>query len=284
MADTQFLSPYAFGDLDEITAYTKRNTTGTLEVEIPRLVDAANAAVAWMESEGEGSGRRLSARTYRDAAAIASCGVTLDSTAVTGSGFTAGAKALDDVLGTSLSPGTRVASVTSDSALVLTKPATGTATISLTFGSEALYVDGRGGHQITLPEFPAIEVYSVGWVDDTDGTVTALDLTGARFIDQQGDRREYLIPAEAVPEGEGNIKVQYAAGYRRPSATSRGDWSDWNGLKRIFMRATLVLFQDWNRNAGRIVSENLAQQGINIGGWSMPKDLRDAIETYRRRW
>lgn len=282
MPDAQFLTPYGFAELDEVRAYLKREGAATPELTIPRIVDSANQAVAWMESD-EGAGRALAARTYRTAASIASCVLTADSTAVTGAGFTAGAKALDDVLNASLAPGTRVASVTSDSALVLSKPAlaaNGAAT--LVFGSAPMLADGHGGYEVHLPEYPVAEVYGVKWIDDTTGDLTALDTTAYRFLDP--DRRLLRLPNDAMPKGQQNVQVECLAGYRQPSATSLGDWAHWNALRRIQLRAALVIFQDWSRNAGRIVSEQLAQQGVNIGSWSMPEDIVRSIKAYRRLW
>lgn len=286
MPDLQYLTPFGFADVDEIRAYMKRENVASTEKELPRIIAAANEALAWMESD-EGAGRALAVRTYRNAASIASCGLSSGDKTVTGTGFTAGVKQFDDVLHavatTTLEPGTRVASVASDSALELTKPAIGTdAAATLTFGSEPLKADGWGGYEFELPEYPAIELYSVKWIDDTTGDLTSLDLTAARPMDP--DRRRWRLPNDANPKGEQNLEIECAVGYRQPTTSLRGDWVDWNALKRIQLRAALVIFQDWNRNAGRIVSENLAQQGINIGSWSMPSDIRSSIMAYRRRW
>lgn len=282
MADVQHLTPYGFAGLDELRAYMHREGVATPERDLPRLIEAANEALAWMESD-EGAGRALAVRTYRTASSIASCVLTADSTAVTGSGFTAGVKQWDDVVHEDLQPGTRVASVTSNTALVLTKPAAvADAAATLTFGSAPLLVDGMGGYEFMVHEYPVIELYSVKWIDDTTGALTALDLTAARPLDP--DRRRWRLPNDANPKGEQNLQVECLVGYRQPSATVIGDWTAWNALKRIQCRAAMVIFQDWARGAGRIVSENLAQQGVNIGSWTMPKDVRDSIMAFRRLW
>lgn len=265
------LSPYAFADLPTVLAYLNRG--GTDQADVTTAAQAGNAAVGWMERRTQ---RRLAARTYRTAVTI-DCGTTINDTTVTGTGFTA-LKVLDDVVGAGLPAGARVASITSDTALELNVEATATdASVDLTFGSAPLTADGDGGGMVYVPEYPVREVYGVSWLDAA-GTATALSTTGARIVDREG---RYLLPA-GVPAGDGNIAIECCAGYAEPTGTDRGDWAEWGDLQRIFLRCAQIYHQDAFTSRGRIVSNTLLSQGVQLPDFRMPADVEDGIKPYVR--
>ncbi len=270
------LTPFFPATWEETLAYLNRET-GAKEGDAERIIRAANHAVAYAERR---TSRKLVARTYRDAVSIASCSVTTSSKAVTGAGFTAGVKAHDEVVGVGLKPGTRVASVTSNTALVLTKQAETTGTVTLTFGSERIAVSGEGTQSLTVTQYPVQELYSAAYLDGV-GNETPIDTTGVRIAKQTG--RIYL-PNDAFPEGELNILIGCLAGYLEPSATVRGDWSDWTALQHLCLRLTQVFFQDEASQPGRVVDRSLAQVSANLPDFRMPADIEELLAQFKRLW
>lgn len=270
-------TPFFPGSLAELLDYlqlSEASKAGDLE----RAIRAGNGAAAVMETL---TNRRLVARTYRTAESVASCVVTIDSTAVTGSGFTAGVKALDEVVGVGIQPGSRVASVTSNTALVLDREATATGTVALTFGSEPLVTNGTGTEAIYIPEYPAQELYGAVSVD-SDGTETALDTTGYRIGTRTG---RLILPNDVFPEGDLNIRLSVMAGYREPSATVRGDFTDWTALQKSGFRAAQCFFQDEATRAGRIVDRTLGGVSSQLPDFRLPQDIVDDIlQHFRRLW
>lgn len=269
-------SPFAPCSPEETAQFLNR-ALGKGKGDDERTIRAANAAVGHMEARCR---RRLVYRTYRDAADVASCTVTIGDADVTGTGFTAGAKDGDSVTGTGLQPGSRVASVTSNTALVLDRPALTTGTVTLTFGSERMQLDGSGKSGLYLPERPVHEVYDAAYLDDA-GQETALDLTGQRLDRETG---YLLLPNDTFPEGELNILVGCAAGYREPSATVRGNFTEWNALQRLFLRLAQVYFQDEEQQPGRIVDRKILQGGGTIPDFRLPDDIRMLIAQFERLW
>lgn len=272
---TGILTPFFPCEWAELLAYLNR-AVGAGEGDSERVIRAANHAAGYAERR---TNRRLTARVYRAAAAIASCATTISDTDVTGTGFTAGVKALDEVTGVGLQPGTRVASVTSNTALVLDRPALATGTVSLTFGSERLAVDGSGSQVLMCPEYPVQELYSAAYLD-SDGTETALDTTAYRI----GRTGRIYFPNDTFPEGELNILIGCRAGYQEPSATYRGDFNDWQAIQHMHLRLAQVFFQDEASQPGRIVDRSIAQFSANVPDFKLPADIEELLAQFKRLW
>jgi hypothetical protein len=273
-----FLSPYAPTTLEEAEAFLKRAPAAT--AERPQVIEALNSAVAWMEGP-KGANRRLVARTYRDPVTLAACTLAADSRTVTGTGFSAGVKAFDDVVGVGLSPGSRVESIESNTSLTLNLAATATVagTASLTFGSAPLLENGTGKRMLYVSERPPIAVYGARWVAD-DGAETAIDVTGARLDPAAG---LVILTADYFPRGEGNVEIDCAAGYRQGTATTRGD-PEWHDLQRICHRLAQCYFQDWAAALGRVADKSLGSANFRFTDFDPPKDVTEGIVAYRRLW
>lgn len=269
-------TPFAPCSLEELSAYLQRAIgEGTGDPE--RVIRAGNHAVGHMELRTR---RRLVSRTYREAVAVTSCTTTVDTLGVTGTGFSTYAKAGDEVVGVGLQPGTRVASVTSNTAIVLNRPATATGTVTLTFGSEPLQVDGTGKDYIYVPERPVQEIYGASYLDDS-GAETALDTTGYRI---ERDTGRLVLPNDAFPEGDLNVLLEVSAGYAEPSATVRGDFGAWMALQHLFLRLAQVYFQDEQTMPGRVVDRKVLQAGGTIPDFRLPQDIQDLLVQFERRW
>jgi hypothetical protein len=270
------LSPFAPTTYPDLVAYLKREKAME-DADPDRIVRAGNRAVSWMEMR---TARALVARTWREPVTIA-CGLTVDLPTATGTGFTASVKAYDEVVGdVALALGSRVLSVESNTSLTLTEKAVATdATVSLTFGSEPLVVSGDGSEEIYVPEFPVHEVYGA-WAREADGTLVALDISGARLDKSSG---RYVLTNDFFPSGTLNIVIECLAGYRAPSVTSRGDWSAYMELQGICHRAAQVFFKDEKDSPGRLVSQTVAQMGGSLPNFRMPEDIDSAIEAFARR-
>lgn len=268
------LSPYALTTIDTALAHLERKEGSEDDAD-----DRIRRAVNWATHEMERfTKRRLAARTYRSTTVI-SCTSTANSKTLGGTGFVTSLKALDDVVGTPLSAGSRVASITSAVALELNVPAVSAATFNATFGSERLRMDGTGEAVLWLPERPVIEVYAAAYVDD-DGTETALDLTGARLVRETG---EYRIPYDTAPKGDGNILVSCAAGYRQATATSLGD-DDWYDLEHWCLRLTEIYFKDSLQRRGRETSGAIMSESSGVPHFKMPEDAAAGLARYVRHW
>lgn len=270
------LTPFFPCTWEETLAYLNRET-GAKAGDVARVIRAANHAAGYAERRTR---RNLVARTYRAPVSIASCVVTSASATVTGSGFTAGVKVLDEVVGAGLKPGTRVASVESNTSLTLSKLAESGATLTLAFGSARLAVDGNGGQTISVPEYPVHDLYSAAYLDDA-GAETAMDITGHRLAKVAG--RLYL-PNDSFPEGAQNVLLGCLAGYVEPSATVRGDWSDWTTIQHLYLRLTQVFFQDEANQPGRVVDKSIGQVSANLPDFRMPGDIEDMLQHYARLW
>ena len=270
------LSPYAPTTLEEAEAFLKR-TPAKIE-DRGQVIDAVNAAVGWMEGKN-GANRRLVARTYRDPVTFAGL---LDGTAlVTGILIGAAAKVYDDVVGEGLAPGSRVEAIAStQNSLTLNSAATVSGSSSLSFGSAPLQIDGEGSRTFYLGEWPIVAVYSARSLD-SEGTASALDLTGLRLERETG---RVILMNDSAPLGLMNLEVEAACGYRRPTATERGDPSDWGALQRICHRLCQCYFQDWANAVGRVADKSLGSANFRFVDFEPPKDVLDGIAAYRRLW
>lgn len=267
------LSPYAL-----VTNRTKALALlgrAAGDAEEDRAIDAWNWVTGAMERE---TGRRLCVRSYRNPATI-SCGSTLSSTTLTGSGFTA-LKVWDDVVGTRIAPGTRIASIESATSLTLSLAALTTGTVSATFGSAPLTISGDGTGDVWVPEYPLNAVYSVSSVDD-NAVRTALSLTGARIL--SAETGQYHLTQAVMPSGAQNIEVECQAGYRPPTSADLGH-PEWDDLERLATRLAIIAFQDQSRLIGRVVSEQLTGVGMTMPGFDIPADIRAGLRRYARLW
>lgn len=267
-------TPFFPCSLAELTEYLQRVKVQE-DVDPARIIRAGNHAIAYAENR---TARRLVARTYREPVSIASCVVTAADATVTGAGFD-DLYVGDEVVGSGLDIGSRVASITSDAALELDRPALTTVDpATLTFGSARLRVDGTGSTRLQIPEWPVQALYSAVWVD-SDGTETALDLTGYRLESATGS---LILPNDTFPEGEMNVLVACEAGYREPTATRRGDFAKWTALQRVCLRLAQVFFQDEQRNPGRIVDRSLGQVTSQLPSFKVPDDIESELEQFMR--
>ena len=271
------LTPYALSSIERATAMLKRDQSAEdyFGDWLPLLL---NAATARLESI---LNRKLAARTYRNSVTI-SCGSTLNDETLTGAGFLA-LKALDNAVGVKLAGGSRVLSITSDTALELTRKTTvATGTANVTFGSRPITVSGRGSSAIWIPEAPVHEVYSAK-VIESDGTKTALDLDAARIVPESSPGYGKLIlMSDEFPEGDRNIEIECLAGYRAPSTTEVGDWEPWNDLEQACLRLCQVWFQDFANAVGRGGQIDLNVMRQTSSSLAMPRDIKEALAPYRR--
>lgn len=279
MSDRPLLSPNALVGGDDPVGramdYVKRLVGGSEDGVGDYIVLAINGATGRMERL---TNRRLKSRTYRNTASI-SCGATLDSETLTGSGFL-DLKVGDDAVGANLEAGSRIDSIESAGSLTLTKKARATGTAAVTFGSAPITVNGEGSSSIRIPEYPVSEVYSVKEVDST-GTRTALDLAGARLDKLTG---KLLLMTGVTTKGSINLEIECKAGYVQPTATALGDWEEWNDLEQLCLRITQIMFQDYAQAVGRTGDKNIVQFTQHIVGFEMPADIADALRKYERLW
>lgn len=270
-------TPYFPGSLAELTAFLGREE-GQKPGDLERIIRAGNHAIAAIEAIVS---RRLVVRNYRDAVAVSSCTVTAGDATVTGSGFSTYAKASDEAIGTGLQPGSRVASITSDSSLELDREAETTGTVTVSFGSERIRMDGDGTTALQFQEYPVQEVYSIASVDAA-GTETAIDLSGARLSKEVG---RYVLTNDVFPEGTLNLLVAFRAGYIEPTATDRGDFSKWTALQRVAFRAAACYFADEASQAGRVVDRSLGSVTTQLPSFKLPDDIvQDVLQHFRRLW
>lgn len=270
------LSPYTFSTIERTRQYLKRPGSVLEDNDADVIVEALNHVGGLFDGE---TGRKLACRTYRNASVI-SCTSTIDTKNLTAASGLLALKTLDDAYGANLTMGSRIDSITSDTALVLTKNATASGAMSVTFGSEPLVINGTGSAQIYIPVRPVVEVYTIKWVDSM-GTKTDYDLTGARLDRETG---LYVLMSDAFPRGTLNIEIECKAGYREPTATDRGDWSTWAQLEGLCHRAVQVMFQDFAQAAGRTGEINLATASMKIMDFKLPDDIKGELATLVQPW
>jgi len=268
-----WLLPEATTTLEEAIAFLKRDG---IQEEEAAVAAAVNAAALWIERH---TARRLASRTYRDPATVAGCTLTLDSKAVTGTGFTAAVKPHDAVVGIGIAPGSRVESVDSNTALTLSHGATAAAVgnASLTFGSEPLVQDGSGKRTLYALEQPLVDLYAARWIG-ADNVETAVDLTGYRIDPEAG---LILLAYDVFPRGQANIELDCRAGYRAATATDRGH-PEWAVLQWACHRLAACLFRDQADALGRAVSQQLGAMSTSVPDFDPPRDVVSALVPYRR--
>lgn len=271
------LSPFAFCDEDEALRYLRRKGVNPADYDNDAIEDSINRAVAWLEGPN-GTARRLAWRVYREAVSAGTCTLTASSRTVTGTGFTS-LYAGDELVGTGLAPGTRILSIESATSLTLDRPAVTAGSVTLTAGSERLVANGTGTANLYVPEWPVTQIIGA-WSRETDGTLTTLDTTGAFVRDASSGL--ISLPEDVFPEGDSNIVLSLAAGYRRPSGSVRGDWRDWFALQNANLRAAQVFLQDWSTGAGRASNKAVGSLGVAVQDYEMPADIRAIARAYAR--
>lgn len=271
------VSPNALTTLERAKSMLRRDESveDFFPVWLPVLINSATARLERL------TGRRLAARTWRTPVTI-SCGHTADDATITGAGFTA-LKALDDAIGGNLPGGSRVFSITSGTALELTKKAKTTGTANITFGSAPMTLSGDGTTTIRVPEAPLLAVYGASSLDD-GGVATALDLTGARIVAEgsPGYGVLHLMSGDTFPKGMQNIVLELKAGYAPPSESELGDWESWHDLEQQCLRLIQVSFQDYSKMVGRTGDLNLVMAAQHITSFKLPDDIREGLAPYRR--
>lgn len=270
------LNPYSLASLERARQYLKRPDSVVSDTEEEVIILGLNAIPGLFEGE---VGRKLACRTYRNAVTI-SCTATVNTTTLTAASGLLALKTLDDAVGVNLAIGSRVASITSDTALGLTKQAGASGAASVTFGSEPLVVDGTGTQEVYLPARPVVEVYRVKSVDGL-GVKTALDLTSSRLDKKTG---RLVLMSDVFPRGSLNIEIEAKAGYREPTTTDRGDWEGWSRLEGLCLRAVAVMFQDFDTMAGRTGELSLATATMKIMDFKLPEDIREGLRQFAQPW
>jgi len=271
--DRSEFSPYALASEEVAREFLLR--AGASEPELvdwlPIMVNkATDAAEAFC-------GRRLAARTYRRTVTL-SCTTTLDDETVAGSGFTLQVKALDDVAGPGIRPGTRVASLTSASSLELSKKATAAGTADLVFGSTPLLERGDGSASIHLHESPIAslaDIYSVKR-HDLAGVLTAIDLADAEIYGDGAPGLARLEIASGVFGDGSRYEIECKAGY---------DVTTWSGRQQLewaVLRMVQILWQDLMKSPGRTGDINLIQATQRFASFRIPDDIRADLVSYRR--
>lgn len=274
MADTStdlILSRHALTTLGAARAYLQR---GQAIGEDAAIVDAVNEATALMESITQ---RDLRERLFVNPQSF-SCTAAADSLTLTGAGL-AVLKVGADAVGSTLRAESQIASVAGNGlSVTLTQPATSAGTASIEFGSAPLVQQWpEAGPQIALDQFPVEAVYSLNAIE-SDGTKTAIDLTGAMLRKSSG----ILVLANERPARGQWVEIEAKAGYREPSGADRGHAEEWRNLRRICHRIAQILFQDYRHELGRSLEVQIRDQLVRFSDLSLPKDVIAALGPFMR--
>ena len=272
------LSPYALVAEDKARAFVHRDQAGErgLEDWIPSCI---NAATAKLEAH---CGRHLAARVWRNPVTL-SCTTTADSETVTGASVGAQVKVLDDVSGVGIRQGTRVASITNPTTLVLTKKATAPGTVDLTFGSRVIKERGDGDPVLHIHEAPIetlADIYSIKR-RGLSGVLETIDLADADLRSEAGPGIARLELASGVWGKDSRYEIECRAGY--PAAGS-GAGLQWESaqLEWAALRMVQVMWQDFATAAGRTGSLDLMQAVQRFESFRLPDDIRADLAPYRR--
>jgi len=290
------LHPFALTSLEAALAYLRRDgaVASDDQEQVTWAVNEATARImAWCGRQA------LRVRTFRNPVTLASLTTTINDETVTGIGFTASVKQYDEVVGTQVAPGTRVASVTSNTSLELDRKAilTSAGGASLAFGSEVLLLngddaensdrqDGSGlfgyGNAIYAGEHPLNAVYSLKYVSDlATGALTALDTTAAVIVRETG---YIILRNDSFPRGRGTVQLECSVGYIPPSSTARGDWMEWPILEHACKRVVQVMFQQYKHAMGAKTRIEAPGGTFEVQDFKMPEDVAEALLPFRRMW
>ena len=139
-------------------------------------------------------------------------------------------------------------------------------------GASALKVNGYGTKEAVCPEYPVTTVSSVS-VRESDGTLTALDITGHR-IEPGG---VIFLPNDVIPEGEANVELTVIAGYL--AATHDAELAV---LEHACERLVLVYYQDWKDKIGRGTGYSVAGFSVSLIRDPVPADVSDLVDRFGR--
>lgn len=263
------LSPNALITPQELRSHVRRASTADEEA----LNVAANWTTAILESRTR---RRLRERVYFFPFNIA-CTTTNESPNIGGTTFNSKLKVGLDAFGSGLGFGSRVKTITSDTAAALTEKATATGSPTITFGTVCLYADVDGSTEILLQEHPCQEVYSVK-SRDRDGLKTDVDLTGISIDNEAGI---IALPYGALPCGLRNIEVECRAGYRPRSETDPGH-EEWSELFGLALGVAEVLFQRHSKALGAAVETMGGTEKVKIPEVELPVILESTLKMFER--
>lgn len=261
--------------LEAALAFLQRPTPS--EEERTQIVAALNRAALWME--GQGTGRRLTDRTYREPV-TGECTLDAGTVVIGGNLDLATIKQGDEATGVGLQPGTFVG-INTDGDLVWSAPTIGPdGERAVTFGSAPFVLDGDGTRDIVLPERPVTAVYGARHVAE-DGTETAIDITDARIV--HAEIGIYRLARDRFPKGEGNIEIDCRCGYRAPTGLDRGH-PEYLALQGIVHRLAQCYFQDQKAAVGRVVDKALSTATFRFADFDVPDDILRDIAPFRRYW
>jgi hypothetical protein len=279
------LHPYAFLTLDRAMSYLRRNEGTDKGIDVPEsVVSFINAITDDLEFS---TGRRLAARSYRTP-------VTATFTLTTGSanataGATSGLRERDEVAATGTAAGTLVESITSSTALVLSKPATAAGATSLTFGSGPLVIDGgdersdEGYPVLYVEESPLVSVSAINF-RDINNNLTAVSLTGMRIVSETiPGMSKVILPYGAWTVGSQNVEVECVAGYLPPLAgfNARG-FDGWQQLQQLSQRMVKVLWDDFRQARGRTGNVQMLNASEYVSDFNWPADVLRGIVLFSR--
>jgi hypothetical protein len=275
------LTPWALANLDRarLTIGRGRDQEDGFDA---RLTDAINIATGRMEAFTR---RALRARAYTNPVTLSATTTVNSKNFTVPSGLLA-VRELSPALGSKLSEGSRLDTVTSDTAGVLDRVAASSGAASVTFGSAPLTISNErsvlddSGRHLQIPEYPLSAVYSLKWID-VYGNKTALDITSLRIESETG--RIYLL-SDVIPWGFLNLEVECQAGYRPPSSTDLGHRSEWDDLEGLCLRLVDVIFHDYAEVMGRATSRSIGGASSSILGFDLPADIKAGLSRYMRRW
>lgn len=268
-----FLTPYAFITPEALQARLGRIEGDEGDGEARRR-DAINALDGWFAKR---TARRLRARNYRPSGTIVASAAADSTTCTTSS--TASLVAGDEFRGVGVRPGSVVESITNATTFVLSRPTTAAlSSVTCTYGSRALTVDGDGTNELQVPEYPIVEVFGI-YALDGEGARTALDVTGARIEYRTG---MVYLPNDTVPTGTRNIEIDCRAGYEHPD--DGGEWESWSALEALSLRVGEIFYSDGNELRGRIQQSSMGSGSSSTVTEEMPADVEQAIARFVRLW
>jgi hypothetical protein len=276
------LSPWALTSLERARQRLGRKQSEEEDFDA-KMTDAINIATARME---QFTRRALRARAYTNPITLNATTAVAVKTFTVPSGLAA-VRALSPALGVKLAEGSRLDTVTSDTAGTLDRAAASSGVASVTFGSAPLKVSGDGtlvsdapGRHLQIPEFPLSAVYSIKWLGET-GVASALDVTSLRIEAETG--RIYLL-SDVLPVGFMNLEVECQAGYRPPSSTDLGHREEWDDLEGLCLRLADVVFHDYSEVIGRATSRAIGGASSSFKDFALPADICSGLSRYVRRW
>lgn len=250
-----------------------------------RAVAAINAATAFVRTA---TGRTLRSACYREPIAVS--GLVVESRDVSPwGGFRAKGTAglfdslgivVDDiaaVVGYDEAHGGRVVAVTPETVTIVpTLPAEASDDLTITFGRGPVYAFGDGGSSVISPEWPVTNVLSAAYRDGTSWI--ALPTTG---VVHDGESRVIEFPYATIPDGA-RVKLEIVAGYPSPQDSSVFWLTEWEALRRLWLRASEVYLLDDAAHAGRRTSGITVGESGTFTESPMPADVMGLVHQFTR--